>query len=76
MEVSCLPGLLESRVEDSRKRTFVFGNSVGKEYFILMYQIIMSCVKKQAGVQYYQFQKLEAKKPRVFQPENSQLGVF
>ena len=32
--------------------------------------------KKQAGVQYYQFQKLEEKKPRVFKPENSRLGVF
>ena len=33
MEVSCLPGVLAARVEDSRKGTFVVENTVGKEYF-------------------------------------------
>ena len=38
MEVSCLPAcVLEARVEDSRKGTFVFENCVGKEYLILTY---------------------------------------
>ena len=35
-------------------------------YFNVLNYYVMC--KKQAGVQYYQFQKLEEKKPRVFKP--------
>ena len=43
-------------------------------YFNVLNYYVMC--KKQAGVKYYQLQKLEAKKSRVFKPENSWLGVF